>query len=512
MDNRAAFEKWKEVLKIIGEFNGIGVVERFFRDISDVAYSEENETLTVYINLFCRMMIEDDYIEPFTDAVKHVFGENTRLLLEDKKNMPLQVDESAEAELDVDEETHFITSSDRRAYREMLRIRQMLYKKPEVFFGENRYAELFFRVMANFANCAEIVGLSKHISVTRNGNLIEICDCEGFFFHLNILCSEMKLFEKSDYFSYTVPGFRRNCRYSPCPFYFIANRSSNFDKCYYINSSLYLTMFMLVSLSPSVDFENVGADGSEKISYRNGRSLCKYGIKSETDKKKGSYITFEAWDELENGDICRVLERIALLVGGLKLSFTDTQKGKSVSYCYKDAGEYLSARNSFNHPCYSVAVNALGQDRYNELHYNTRVELTFNFTSSEPTAETYYNYSLLEKDNPYAAMFYEVLAEKLNASIGENFRSPVIAQDVMQFTSLVLNIRTDSDCTGWTPERKITEKKQMISDIIEDAVEKAFREWFDEVKSDAKETVGRYYRKSFKEMIDLFLKTVKELE
>ncbi len=499
MDNRAALEKWNEVLKIIGEFNGTAFVERFFRNISNVAYSEETETFTVYVNLFHRMIIEDDYREVFADAVKHVFGENARLELEDeseygKNSLPLSQNKTKENKFALREpDPRYHTDSYIREYEEMIRIRHMIRETPEVFFGENKYAELFFRVMVNFANCAELVGLSKHISVTKNGNLIEICDCEGFVFHLSILSNEMSLFEKSDYFSYTVPGFRRSSRYKPCPFYFIGSRDFNLEKCYYINSSLYLTMFMLVSLSPLVDFENVGDGRSEKISYRDGKSLWDYAEKTETDKKSGAYITFEAWDELENGDICRVLERIALFVSGLKLSFTDTQKGESVSYCYKNAGEFLGARHSFTNPCFSGTVNALGQDIYNELHYNTRLKLTFNFTPSKPTAMTYYNYSLLEEDNLFAEKLYEVLTEELNEQLAEDLKRPLKVWDVKKFTSLVLDIRTDGDCTKWTPERKDVGRKQMINDIIEDVTGRAFGEWFGPERENILKLVLEYF-------------------
>lgn len=490
-------KEWAEVCAIIEDALGKECFEIWFKTLKAVCYYPDSKMLFLSCHSFPRKVIEDS--ENFSDvlnrAVCVVFGNDIEYTIEDEgvedyclSLLPYDTSEGkikpVTRKITYDPFAVYDKYPDIRAQKIKEKLSKQLRKRPErVFSSENISTELLYRTLIIFANGAEVAGISELIKVTKNGSCVEIYSKDATVFLIDKVESVKKIFLASDYNRHVIRNYAKKKRYISAPFHVRSSvASSSVEDEFYANIDSFFTLFSLICTKKTVCIENVKDRIFSRVVYKKGIDTS--GIDTGvTDKKDGSYISFENFheNEISNEEIIETLENIALIFG-VKTIFSNPTNEVLLTFDYANIGAYLDKQFDLKHKSFFAKVKGSGKDRYTSNLYNATVEVGFQFLHGNGFVKSFYNFSLLPAENSVLVdKLYKTVVDKLNSWLdGKTTTHSFTMRDIKENCAIVLNIKTDDDGEAWEPMRaEPINERRMISDMIEDCFNN-FLYWLDD--------------------------------
>lgn len=491
-------KEWAEVCAIIEDAVGKDIFGIYFKTLKAVCYYPDSKVLFLSCRSFFRKIIEDS--ENFSDvlnrAVRIVFDEDIEYTIEDEgvedyclTLLPYDTPEGkikpVTRKITYDPFAVYDKYPDIRAQKIKEKLSKQLRRQPErIFHSENISTELLYRALIIFANVAETSGISEFIKVTKNGSCIEIYSKDTTELLIDKVESVKKIFLASDYNRHVIRNYTKEKRYVSAPFHVRPSvASSSVEDEFYANIDSYFTLFSLICTKKAVCIENTKDGIFSRVVYKKG--IDTNGIETGvTDKKDGSYISFENFheNEISNEKIIEILENIALIFG-VKTIFSDPENEVLLTFDYANIGAYLDKHFDLKNKSFFAKVKGSGKDRYTSNLYNATVEVGFQFLHGNGFVKSFYNFSLLPAENSVLVdKLYKTVVDKLNSWLdGKTTTHSFTMRDIKENCAIVLNIKTDDDGEAWEPMRaEPINERRMISDMIEDCFNN-FLYWLDDI-------------------------------
>ena len=400
-DMKNANESWCRVLGIIREIVDKETFELYFKDLKSIGFLVESKVLFLSCRHYGKVLIEENthLLKVLDRAICEIFGD-VKYYIEDEdfeeSGFTIVLDDAEETELGYgtskiiyDPFAVYNKFPWIKAQKMREKLSKLVREHPErVLKSEGIHSDLLCRVLLIFANIFKVNG-SGELRISRRGNILEIYSKDTELL-VNKFDTEKKIFLNCDYKKHLIRGYNIKKKYLPCPFY----RHGLVEEVekFFINVDDYFTLFALINLS-DVQIEVVKNGSSTKVKYKSGINFEKGAVATGImNKREGTYITYNIPNEFSNNEILAVIDTMALLFSGLKITCVDQENGDwdcDTRY-YKNIGAYLEEfTDSKCTPVPFVAkVKGSGKDRYNGELYIAECELAFNFTKENAVARS----------------------------------------------------------------------------------------------------------------------------